>query len=271
MNGVMHDAATSTTGWWGSYRLDEGAAGYWRLGAFEMWVRRLAREWQVYKRHGEDPLVADQVIEVPTSRPEPGDGFELKRFAFERSEDTLRILPALADRGVVVSPEVAFSIPPREESTVYVSTPVWITLLPGTSEAVMDVPCHRPSDTWFGPNTRVGELAYASRTRATQAFESVTRVPHRAVSVVRIRNRAAGALQVERVMLPVVNLSLFVDTAGHLWTEAVTLEREEDGDFAGMRLGKGPPAEVGQAARVTGPRVEQEKGLSLRAFGSLLK
>lgn len=208
---------------------------------------------------------------MPTDRPEPDGDFERMRFAFQRTESTLSIRPALADRGVVVRPDVIFSIPPKEESTVFISTPVWITLSPGTAEPVLDVPCNRPSDTWFGPNTRVGELAYASRTRATQAFDEVTRMPHRAVSVVKIRNRAASALRVERIMMPVENLSLFADDAGYLWTETVTLEREADGDFAAMKLGKGAPDESGGAARIVGPREKHEKGISLRAFGSLLK
>jgi hypothetical protein len=115
-------------------------------------------------------------------------------------------------------------------------------------------------------------MCYASRTRATQHLENVTRLPHRAISVVKIRNRAATRLEFERIMLPVMNLSLYADATGYLWTEAVTLERDEDGDFADMRLGRGAPDEAGgKAALVSGPRRRHEKGLSLRMFGSLLK
>jgi hypothetical protein len=271
MNDAMDAAATTGTGWWGNYTLDEGTAGYWRIGVFEMWARRTAREWQVYTSRGEDPADDTRVVDVPSDRPVPEGDVERKRFAFRHTQATLRVLPALADRGVVLQPESAFSIPSKEDCRLYVSTPVWVMLYTATSDPVMDVACHRPSDTWFGPNTRVGELCYSSRTRASQAFDAVTRLPHRAISVVNIRNRAAGKLEFERIMLPVRNLSLYADATGHLWTEAVTLEREEDGDFAGMRLGRGAPDEAGTAKLVSGPRERHEKGLSLRAFGSLLK
>jgi hypothetical protein len=91
--------------------------------------------------------------------------------------------------------------------------------------------------------------------------------------VVRIRNQAPTKLEFERIKIPVPNLSIFADTSAHLWTEPVTLERDEDGDFAGLRLGKGAPDEAsaaGDAVRVGGPRETHTKGLSLRTFGHLL-
>jgi hypothetical protein len=272
----MTETATHAAGWWGTCSLEEGQAGYWNMGGFHMWARRTAREWQVYTDRGDDPATDGCVVEVPSDRPAP-TGWRLRRFAFRQSPAQARVLPALADRGVVIRPDVTFFVPPREECTLYISTPVWLTLSLGTPSPVMDTACYRPSDTWFGPNTRVGELCYASRTRAGQDLESVTRLPHRAISAVKIRNRAATRLEFERIMLPVMNLSLYADPSGYLWTEAVTLEREEDGDFADMRLSRGAPDEAGAAGAggkaplVSGPRLRHEKGLSLRLFGGLLK
>lgn len=265
-------AGTVQTRWWGSYAIDEGAAGYWAAGGFEMWACRTAREWQVHTTAGDDPGADARAVEVPTQRPAP-EGWTLHRYAFRETKPDLKVLPVPADRGVVIRPDVPLFVPPKEECTLYISTPLWVTLSPGTSSPVMDLPCYRPSDTWFGPDTRVGEMCYASRTRATRELDQVTRLPHRAISVVRIRNRAATPLEFARIMLPVVNLSLYADAAGHLWTEAVTLEREADGDFAGMQLGRGAPAEAeaaGRAELVNGPRRRHEKGLSLRLFGGLL-
>lgn len=268
------EEATAQAAWWGSYDLEAGDVGYWLIGGFEMWTRRTEREWQVFTRHGGDPLAGERAVEVPSSRGWPdGDG-ELRRFAFRRTQSTIEILPALADRGVVLLPGVAFSIPPREECTLYISTPLWVTLLLGSSTPILDIPCHRPSDTWFGPNTITGEVCYSSKTRASQSLENVTRVPHRAISVVKIRNRAATKLQFERMNLPVRNLTLFADASGNLWTESVTLERAEDGDFADLKLGKGAPEEAGKGTRseaVRPPREKPERGLPILAFGNLLR
>jgi hypothetical protein len=65
------------------------------------------------------------------------------------------------------------------------------------------------------------------------------------------------------------NLSVYSAADGRLWTEAVTLERREDGDVAELQLAKGPPPEARSAKLLHGPRSKAEKGLLIRAFGGL--
>ena len=95
----------------------------------------------------------------------------------------------------------------------------------------------RPSDTWFGPSTLEGELCYESKTAVRFNLDNVPRRPHRAISVVRIRNRTDTQLSLERLKIPLPNLSLFGTEDGQLWTESITLERDEDGENATVKLG----------------------------------
>ena len=99
---------------------------------------------------------------------------------------------------------------------------------------------------------------------------TVAKVPHRAVSVVRIRNNGESELALDRIRLPSPYLSLFASPDGQLWTEAVTLEREEDGQRATVDLARSPPAEIGHTELIAGPRERMEKGLLMRTFGGFL-
>lgn len=268
----MVDSAPSTfPAWWGSVTLDVGAAGHWLIGPFALWARRTQHEWRIAFDSDGDLSSAGVSTEIPTAREGLGENAMLRRFAFKETHAELRILPALADRPVVVKPSDRFLIPPREEVTLYVSTPLWVTVQLGKPPTqVLDTPCFRPSDTWFGPNTRVGELCYAARTHAEQELERVRLLPYRTISVVRIRNRAPSRLEFERVKLPVPHLSLFADASNRLWTESLTLDRDADGEFADLVLGKGAPAEARGAKVLAGPREHYQKGLSMRVFGHLL-
>jgi len=281
MNGGMTETTHNANEWWGTFELEVGETGYWRAGPLELWATRTQFEWRVRFRRDDEPAESVSSAEVPTPLEPPEDaGAELRRYAFKQTTPAVKILPFPADRAFVIKPDAAFVVPPREEARLYISTPVWMNVyLGGSSAPMLSVPTHRPSDTWFGANTREGEVCYASRTHARRKLEHITRLSHRAISVVRIRNQAPTKLEFERIKIPVPNLSIFADGDGYLWTESVMLEREEDGDFAGLRLGKGAPDEAGSARegdrasevrRVGGPREQHAKGLSLRTFGHLL-
>ena len=115
----------------------------------------------------------------------------------------------------------------------------------------------------------VGEFCYAIRTRARLHLEDLDSSSKRLFSAFIIRNRADSELKIERLKLPVTNLSVFSAADGRLWTEVVTLNRREDGDFAELQVGKNPPKDVQPANLLTGPRSKPEKGLLIRSFGGL--
>jgi hypothetical protein len=191
----------------------------------------------------------------------------VKRFGFRKASGQLELRPALADRPVVVNPEIPFALPAGEETSLYVSVSLWLQIHTGNpASLLLEEPVFRPSDTWFGPSTMEGELCYAGRTGARLNLENLTVRPQRAICAVRIRNRAATLLPLQRLKLPAPNLSLFTSAEGHLWTEALTLDRDQDGELASLRLGKGPPREARDPVHVNGPRARIERGLLVRTF-----
>ena len=134
-----------------------------------------------------------------------------------------------------------------------------------------DLPLALVSDTWFGPKAGEGELCYASRTSARQDITTLPETIDRARAAVRIHNKVDSPLSLETLRLPVSSLSLFAGEDRRLWTEAVTLVREEDGESAALELGTGPPVQAKQARLLAGPRDPARKRDTVRAFGNLIR
>ncbi|NNL86798.1 MAG: hypothetical protein HKP27_14145 [Myxococcales bacterium] len=181
--------------------------------------------------------------------------------------DVVELRPRLADRDVVTRPERPFQIVPGGSLTGFVGSPLWLALgLENDAPPIVEFPLLRPSDTWFGANSREGELCYASRTRLRLRRADVEWTPHRAVSEVKIRNSGRTPLRVERMNVPVPSLSLWVDETGMLQTSRLSFTRTEDDEIAEMEIDPGIPLGAELVAR---PRIEPRGGL-VRAFSQLL-
>lgn len=273
MPGQVHEK----TVWWGVFTLDDGQAGCWRVGPSTLWIYHLPHEWRLVHLQDGDSL--SKTAEVIAPLPEDAvnlsledlpEGAVVSRFSFRTTGGQLAVMPVLADRPVVVRPETPLYVPPGEAATLYVSTPLWVCLEAGDPPLLLqEVPSHRPSDTWYGPNTREGELCYATRTAGRLVLADLPRCPHRAVTPILIRNRARDALLVERIQLPVQYLALFQAAGGYLWTQAVTLDREKDGGFSALNLLEGAPPEADDAHPVSKPRETSRASLIGRTFSTL--
>lgn len=266
----MAETAGQEADWWGELRLAEGAVARWRIGPLELTVCRGRDEWQVAWRR--DPALAESQewsLDRPESMPEKPDHQE--RFVVGRTEETIAVRPALPDRPIVSRPRLPFHLLPEREVTLYVGSPIWIRLEAGEPPTTLrELPSHRPSDIWFGENTREGELCYATETRALLHLENLPVLRRSALTPVRIQNRAPSPLHLERLKLPVPLLELYSDPQGRLWTQGVTLTRSEESDMATLDVRAGAPAEASETVLVTGARETSEAGLWTRAFGSLL-
>lgn len=259
----------SSKQWWGDFEVAVGQTLRWQIGPTTVWIARAQHEWRIASKTGADPF--EDTLRLAESVTEgPGADVEISRFALRSQHNFVRLLPTLADRPVVVKTENPLYIPAGEEATLFVGSPLWLTVHVGsTFTRILDAPILRPSDTWFGPDTLSGELCYASRTSARLHKSNLPYQPHRAVSAARIRNKADTNLLLEKLKVPVENLSLFVTQEGRLVTERLTLERAEDSDTANVRLEK-RPSKNETVTLVSAARQKISKGFLLDAFGTLL-
>lgn len=277
----MEDPAPSLAPWWGTVKLDVGQAGHWAVGPCALWIHRSDKEWRLVEDRSSDPMENHSAYTVPIppedweaiTNPDDPTG-TLTRFGFQKTKDTLTLHPVLGDRPFVVRPEEPIVVGPKERLTMYVSTPVWIRVTFGAGTPLEhDVPAYRPSDTWFGPNTRDGEVCYATRTTGRMQLDNLPLRMHRAVTPILIFNRASEVLPIERIQIPVQYLALFESPEDHfLWTQSIKMHRKEGAEGADVRIEEGAPKDARTSERITPPREEVKEGLAVstfRAIGSL--
>lgn len=256
--------------WWGSFQVGEGETLSWRLGGAHVVAQNLGSEWQI--AWGELEVEADEPWQMTRDEPFPSAPAHLERYAFRQPSGALRVTPALADRSVVSTPRVPIFVLPEEEVTLYVGSPVWLRVeVQEPWRLIRDQPIRRPSDTWSGSTPLEGELCYASRTRATLDADRLPEYFPWPISPVRVCNRSQTVLELEKLNLPAPYLSIFSAPRGRLWTQGVSMIREEDGEMARLQIDAAPPEAAGSVELLQEPRVLGEKNLLIRGFGSLLE
>ena len=248
--------------WWGETPLQTGDRRLWHIGSLRLAVRRFSGEVVVVWHDTLDALDPALVVNMPEEERLEGDKERLVVNA-----ESITLSARLSDRAVVARPEEALTLPQGAEVTAYISAPVNVVMTCGS--AVWEAASHRLSDTWFGPNTREGELAYASRTLLKLDASEVLRRPHRAVTPIVLSNLGDGPMTVDRIRVPLPRLSLY-EGADCLWTSAVRLERGR-GDEATMRVSPGPPPEADGGRLLAPPRVADDSNAVLRVFSLLEK
>ncbi|HUU29262.1 MAG TPA: hypothetical protein VM123_15760 [archaeon] len=257
--------------WWGSFTFPENTGGKWRIGPATFWIERSIHEWRVAYKAVDELAENGAEVALPLQGPvEHGSGVAVTRFGMSKTTGNLTITPVLADRSVVIRPETPFYILPNQDVAFYVSSPLWVRIETGDPPVVLrDIPIFRPSDTWFGPSTMEGELCYADRVYGRLKLEDIKFRPHRAITVVFLQNQGSGSIFLERLNLPVPNLSIYEAEDGYLWTQAVTLKMGI-GKKAELELKKKAPAAAKNPKLISGPRQKAEKSILSRALKNLI-
>ncbi len=253
--------------WWGDFEFKSYARRGWRLGPLTLWVTRLTDEWQVGHRWAGDPL--SEEVEL-LEDPELPDDVELRRYLFSTGGRTLRVIPRVPDRPFVTRPEMPVIIPAGEQATLYMACPLWIELCAGDPLKLLGaVPVWRASTTWFGEDTLEGTLCYATRTRARLDPTGLRRGP-RVTTAVSVSNEHREPLRLERLALPLPEMSVFRGDDGRLWTQAATIAYDP-AVKAPAKIGSRPPREAGETVQVSGPREDTRANVLARALSAALK
>ncbi len=270
----MEHASKNQNVWWGQFNVELQQTLQWQLGPLKLAVERFAGEWQI-AYETDDAWAEENDVwhhEKTAAALNTLDYANFERHTFKQTADTLEILPALADRSIVTRPLNPFYVAAGEETSIFVSSPLWARL--NTNDPLVllqEIPIHRPSDTWFGPSTMEGELCYASRTHGHLYIENISHHAYRAVTQLIIRNRSGAPLLIERLSLPVPYLSLFESDNGLLWTQTVTMTSTRDLGMAALDIAPGPAKQVGAAKLIGEPRRQSGQNMIVRAFGALFR
>ncbi len=251
--------------WWEAVEVRPGRTLRLALGPLTIRLGHGDGEWLLARTHDPETGQTSSVRrQVRRGRPETIDA----RFVHAGDSDTVRLVPRLADRPVVIRPRQPIELLGNQSTTLYLSTPVWVAIEVGDPGiALGEYPVVRLSDTWFGRSTREGELCYSGRTHARHQPDDLPRRAHRAITPLTIHNRADDRLALEKIALPVPMLALYGRADATMVTQGVTLTRESGGDLAGVRVDTTAPDE--DLARLSEPRLESGRFGVTRALDLL--
>ena len=252
---------------WQPLDIADGTTAQRQFGPLMLALARTAHEWRVVPSEVPVPQVTGYVGPLALPR-----HFEPVRLVADASAPELRFSPALATRAIVARPETPMFVVAGSTVELYVSTPVWVQLRTASTQGVLyELPTVELADTWFGEIAGDGELCFASRTGARTTLEPVLLQPARALSVIALENRSDKHLPIERLKLPVPNLSLFRSRDGVLWTERLRFHTEATGEVMEVELGDRPPVQAGETERIAEPRAAGGRRSFARAVGALLR
>lgn len=251
--------------WWGTYDIPIDGIVRWTIGPLELFIARRAEEWCIGERRQDDAsLDRYEFWQGTLSEHPPPEGFEEVRYGVSTPSATIELRAALPDRFVVVRPLSQLRVAPEEAITLFASIPVFVQIcLPNAAQPLVEIPTYRLSDTWFGPNTISGEFCYALRVKGRLHLDNILRAPHRAIATIMMRNRSPTVLSIERLRVPVEGLRLFCDADHRLWTDEVTLSRQNEGETTASVT---PTSRGPTFTQVAEPR--RSSNLITRALGS---
>lgn len=237
-----------------------------------LWVERCHGEWRIateVDERGDDQRV-DYVAEGPARDLLAMDS--VVRIGTGSQSERVTISPRLADRPVVTRPIRPFYVAAGEQVSVFVGSPLWLHIGHEAPDRTLhELPIVRPSDTWFGDDTMVGELCYASRTQCRLRLEELPARPHRAMTRVQVQNNSKASLLLERMKLPVQYLPLFHDADGMFWTRDITVIHEAADTPAAVRHRDQPPALARSPELMVAARIASGENLAIKVFSSLFR
>lgn len=253
-----------------TYEIPSGSSGHLRIGPLSLWMANFPDEWQIRWSHSGDPIHDGvQDLEIRALETEFFES-QLLRFGFNDKSDQLDISPRLSDRSIVVRPDKPLMVPGGEKVDFVLSTPLWLSIADARRGCFLtEIPSHRPSDTWFGESPVEGELCYLTRTSARLRLEDLPVRHHRAVTMISINNRHQQPLLVDRVKIPMRNLSLYRSDSGWFYSDRLGFDWEGKKDEIRMSLQGKPEWSTHRLVLAAGPREPLESNLVIRTVKSL--
>lgn len=260
-----------STVWWGTYHLEENQNRYWEIGPLLLGIERLAQEWRIGCKTGNDPDKSDIKVAMEENPNAAKCDLEFKRYVFHKIGTEITFTPIMADRPQVSLAATPFYLPAGEQVTIYVSSPAWIRIEAGSQHKIVldEIPTVRQSDTWYGPNTREGELCYFSPMFCRTHLKDLPIRSHRIISPIVVHNHAPAALLLDRLSLPLPYLSVYADSNGSLWSEEIIVTHDLNRKHS-VKQGKGAPDIAPKATLISAPRLQSKSINFLNLFHSLL-
>jgi hypothetical protein len=240
-----------------------------QIGPLRLWLKRAGDELRMAFHGSPEPESLTEIRPLaPHAGAEPED-LEWGRWVVGPMGESVRLVPVMPDRPVVVHPEMPVKIPSDQEALFFVSIPVWVRVTAGQAGKLKL--CEQPSvvlsNTWFG-DTVSGELCYSLRSRARRSITDSEPRPHFAVCPVRIRNTSTSQLAVERLCVHVEHLRIYFGPR-QLWTNDVNITFSGEADVSRVSYLQNPPDHEPVERVLSEARTPLKKSLLQRSLGGM--
>lgn len=252
---------------WGTHAVPgDGEVLTIRVGPLTTWVR--GRGDEVWLAHSSGDWTARS--SEPVTEPPP-ENEAWVRWPIGRKPEAIRLTPVFPPSLLVVKPELSFRLAPGADARIYVSVPLWARVGipddPGRP-ALTELPTVALSDTWWGEFDD-GELGLWLPTRARRSVGPEAFAAHRAVCPLDLSNDSGDELEVAKVALRPVHLSLFLEERGY-WSDVTRVRYRGSDEGSEIRVTGNPPQEADdRARRVSAPREPLTRGLRAQTFSRL--
>lgn len=254
--------------WWGNKQLKIHDQVEHSIGP--LWLSLQRQRHEIILSYYRDPDWDESYLEQKLPIRSLPELTTTERYVLHKDDQEITLLPSLADRPVVARPATPFIVPANEYGVIFVSTPIWVTLYTTRENICLaEIPVIRLSDTWFGENTREGQICYDSRTSARMDTEDLPLYSHRAVTPVKIVNDSETHLLLERINLPIPYLHLYHTSDGFFCTQQIVMTREADEVTVTLEILTSPHPQFQQADLLTQAREAARERTIISKFSSL--
>lgn len=262
-------STTTNITWWGEYEFELNQPRAWQFGSLLLRITRGLQEWRLEYHRPQQQFDYEQqwhVIEDPNfAFPHP---VKVERYMFKSTQSKLQLMPRLANRSVVIKPVDPIYIPAGQRGTLYISTPLWVSgLVNGQRDPLFDIPVILPKDTWFGPNHRSGEIAYATSVDGRTDLQQLKSRVFRAVTPIEFHNVSNQQLRFDKMNVPIPALPLFYsESTQRLWTSQIKVLHEGLDRPPRIRIESRTPPHAGEVTYLHQPR--ESAGVLFNMFDS---
>ncbi len=262
---------------WEKHTLEKNVCYKANVGPLSLWIKKVEDEI----------LIASERVDVNTITPDEMPQFLVCEDAQKTSQltwcrwittadcNSIRLLPVMPNRSIVVRPELPLKIPGGRKATFYVTLPVWVQVAIVDSEDVVlkEEPTVELSNIWFGDPVS-GELCYSLKSRARRKYLDSPLMPHRVVCPVFFNNASKTELDLTRFCIQSNHLNIYAGTT-MMWTNDIKIqflgnELESSIDYTQKPSELEPDATLLTNARVPFKKALFQRGLdSIKLFGNM--
>ncbi|EKE85268.1 hypothetical protein [Idiomarina xiamenensis] len=197
-------------------------------------VLRSDNEWLFYSSNAPTVCVEHLAILPADSEPEQFD--DMLRWVPGKQQHQLHIKPVLPHLPVVVKPTRGIAIPGNSRAQFYTAIPMSLQLfinpaMPHSEpEPVYEMATEPLQQTWFGLNTREGEVCFASADYLRLSPELLDVAAHHVLMELRVVNKESRTLRIDKLNIPVMYLPIYQLSNQQYWSPTVTIINERHSD-----------------------------------------